>query len=513
MTTGVEKIRSRYVGNDSATEWGFTFSTTADSDVAVYLKLDGETQRKLDASEYTLVRGESGGTVTYPKSGSPLTSGDTIAVIRETPYKNAFDFKNQSDFSPSDIEDSDDDKTRQIQQVAEKLERAVIVEATDDTDPQQLITDLQQSAIDASTAASAAATSEANAATSEANAATSEANASASATSAATSAANAATSESNASDSADAAALSAAEADVDKMVWRGIWDVATAYDLHDVVYYGGSSYIATVGNTGSQPDISADWDIVASVGGVSEAPVPLSQVFTATEGQTNFTLANTPSMAWVWIEGAAQAFDAFTISGNDVVVSARTAGEEVKIGYVTSFSGVMSNNLADLSDVDLTGKAEGKVLGFNASGVAVPLDASSSVKATPTQVKNEDATDGSGNDLFVTPEDMIQHHGVAKAWGSFNGSGTVALQDGFNVSSITDVSAGRYRPNMSVTFANNDFAVSAICNNVNSQGGTTALDFSNPKTTSSFTFYALQANDGSAQDSTVIDFTVHGELA
>ena len=33
---------------------------------------------------------------------------------------------------------------------------------------------------------------------------------------------------------------------------------------------------------------------------------------------------------------------------------------------------------------------------------------------------------------------------LAKAWVNFNGTGTVAIRDSFNVSSITDVGTGQY---------------------------------------------------------------------
>ena len=45
-----------------------------------------------------------------------------------------------------------------------------------------------------------------------------------------------------------------------------------------------------------------------------------------------------------------------------------------------------------------------------------------------------------------TPEQIQQ--GRAKAWVNFNGTGTVAIRDDFNVSSVTDQSTGRYTVNL-----------------------------------------------------------------
>ena len=48
-----------------------------------------------------------------------------------------------------------------------------------------------------------------------------------------------------------------------------------------------------------------------------------------------------------------------------------------------------------------------------------------------------------------TPEEIAQ--GRAKSWINFNGSGTIAIRDSFNVSSIADEGTGQYQ----VNFTNN----------------------------------------------------------
>jgi len=83
--------------------------------------------------------------------------------------------------------------------------------------------------------------------------------------------------------------------------------------------------------------------------------------------------------------------------------------------------------------------------------------------ATDAEVKAETATGGTGASLVATPANMIEHNGVCKAWVNFNGVGTVAIRDSYNVSSITDNGTGEYTINYSVTFANNDYAISGAC--------------------------------------------------
>lgn len=50
-------------------------------------------------------------------------------------------------------------------------------------------------------------------------------------------------------------------------VWRGVWNAATSYILNDIVYSGGSSWIALAPNTNSVPsEANANWGYVAKVG-------------------------------------------------------------------------------------------------------------------------------------------------------------------------------------------------------------------------------------------------------
>ena len=48
--------------------------------------------------------------------------------------------------------------------------------------------------------------------------------------------------------------------------------------------------------------------------------------------------------------------------------------------------------------------------------------------------------------------------GAAKAWINFNGTGTIAIRDSFNVSSITDNDTGRYQITFTNAFSNTNYA-------------------------------------------------------
>ena len=64
------------------------------------------------------------------------------------------------------------------------------------------------------------------------------------------------------------------------------------------------------------------------------------------------------------------------------------------------------------------------------------------------------AVTGEGNSTTTNLQ-----QGLAKAWFNFNGSGTVALSDSFNMSSVTDNTTGTYTPAVTSAMGNTDYAL------------------------------------------------------
>ena len=64
----------------------------------------------------------------------------------------------------------------------------------------------------------------------------------------------------------------------------------------------------------------------------------------------------------------------------------------------------------------------------------------------------KDASGGTSN---------LKIDGAAKAWVNFNGTGTVAIRDDLNVSSITDNGSGDYTINFATAMANANYVVCA----------------------------------------------------
>jgi len=100
-------------------------------------------------------------------------------------------------------------------------------------------------------------------------------------------------------------------------------------------------------------------------------------------------------------------------------------------------------------------------------------------------------------------------NGSAKAWVNFNGTGTIAARDSFNVSSLTDVGTGDHDVNVSSSFSAADYAVS---------GSTGATNLSNHFNgganvrTSAFNASVLVANVSKNDDAQVHAMAM-GDLA
>lgn len=77
------------------------------------------------------------------------------------------------------------------------------------------------------------------------------------------------------------------------------------------------------------------------------------------------------------------------------------------------------------------------------------------------------------NGVALTPPTINDVNGVAigtfcRAWVNFNGTGTVAIRAGFNVSSITDNGVGNYTVNLTNALPDANYATI-----INTQGATT----------------------------------------
>jgi len=91
--------------------------------------------------------------------------------------------------------------------------------------------------------------------------------------------------------------------------------------------------------------------------------------------------------------------------------------------------------------------------------VSQATDAAPGVVELATAAEVQAGTDTS---RAVTPATLGEHDGCAKAWVSFNGTGTVAIRGGFNVASITDNGTGDYTVNFATPFSDANYAAAGM---------------------------------------------------
>jgi hypothetical protein len=100
--------------------------------------------------------------------------------------------------------------------------------------------------------------------------------------------------------------------------------------------------------------------------------------------------------------------------------------------------------------------------------------------------------------------------GSATAYVHFNGTGTLAVNESYNVSSVTDNSTGDYTVNFSITMSSSNFPCTALCGDLSS-GSTTALI---SQTTTSVRIRTISNDTGvGLQDPVRVAVVIFGELA
>lgn len=137
MTVSTSKRLKRHVGNGATTVFPYDFYIPNEESLEVYL-YDSDTglNQLLNSSVYSVtgIGDDNFGEVTYPLSGSPITSTQTLTIRRVVEYDQNTSIRNQSGFFPEVIENALDHLTFQTQQNAEDLSRATVVPLEDETD-------------------------------------------------------------------------------------------------------------------------------------------------------------------------------------------------------------------------------------------------------------------------------------------------------------------------------------------------------------------------------------------
>ena len=130
---------------------------------------------------------------------------------------------------------------------------------------------------------------------------------------------------------------------------------------------------------------------------------------------------------------------------------------------------------------------------------------------TITTAKVTTIQDASGSN-GSTPEQVFQ--GRAKAWVNFNGEGTIAIRDSFNVSSITDEAVGVYTVNIDTDMANVNYCAVVTTgyssNNIQTSQNSQLFQHST-KTVGSFKIRQGNSENNSNDDADDVNAVVFGD--
>jgi len=103
--------------------------------------------------------------------------------------------------------------------------------------------------------------------------------------------------------------------------------------------------------------------------------------------------------------------------------------------------------------------------------------------------------------------------GLAKVWANVDGTGTVALRDSFNVSTLTDSGLGNYKLTFSSTMGNDDYSSVASGNISTANSGRDVSCPGSTITTSEIDMKCFRSDNLAAEDFDFAMNQVHGDLA
>lgn len=142
MTVSSQRNKVIYVGNGVATEFAIPFSFLEQEHIKVRQKKnDIQTER----TDWTVKDGNLVFAIA-PENGAE------IAIVREVPLTQETDYRDNEILHAETLERNFDKLTMQVQQLAEKQDRAVTVDIFDDTQAAELIPSIRKAVSDCQTA-------------------------------------------------------------------------------------------------------------------------------------------------------------------------------------------------------------------------------------------------------------------------------------------------------------------------------------------------------------------------
>ena len=144
MSTPNIKTYEVYKGNQSSTTFAINFPYKDKSEVVVYIRREKDLfETKLETFRYEWL---DDNTITFPvlEDDAILDYKDLLLVRRETPLGSPYEFENQRRLFPSETMEADDLSFRQIQELAQRVDRALVVPFTEDKTPNDMWTEFKE---------------------------------------------------------------------------------------------------------------------------------------------------------------------------------------------------------------------------------------------------------------------------------------------------------------------------------------------------------------------------------
>ena len=133
--------------------------------------------------------------------------------------------------------------------------------------------------------------------------------------------------------------------------------------------------------------------------------------------------------------------------------------------------------------------------------------------ATTITIGSTPVVSASANSMTIRGEGTAQtsiQQGLCKSWINFDGTGTIAISDSHNVTSITDDGTALYTVTIANDMANTTYALTVIGDDSGSRANT--FGYAEAYAVGSFQI-RLQDDQSSSIDTDIVGCTVHGDLA
>jgi len=144
----------------------------------------------------------------------------------------------------------------------------------------------------------------------------------------------------------------------------------------------------------------------------------------------------------------------------ELIVNAGGTSKKIQIDNLPSSLADNSVTLAKMA-----GGTDGNLITYDASGDPAYVTTGTSgqvLTSGGTGVAPTFQTAAGGADTSLSNLTATGENKVCQAWVNFNGTGTIAIRDSHNVSSLTDNTTGDYQVNYTNAMSNTTYSVTAI---------------------------------------------------